>query len=107
MKIYIYKSLILTLIFLLILSQIVYAGYYIERLRELDTRILCFLLFIGPLIAIFLLSIGGLFFIVSQNPEKREEARSLIYNALLGLIILIIFIFIASYIGNLNIERCL
>ena len=89
-----------------LLVALVSAEDYLERMRELDARILCFLLFAGPLVALFLLGIGGLFFIASQSPERKESARNLIYNALLGLIILIIVIFGSAYIAKIDLGKC-
>ncbi len=92
--------------FILLLVGIVSAETYIERMRELDARIICFLLFSGPLVALFLLGIGGLFFIASQSSERRESARSLIYNALFGLVLVMLFVFAAAYLAKVDLSKC-
>lgn len=94
-------------ILLLFLSPLVSASVYLEILRELDIRVICLLVWLAPLITLLLLVIGGFRFIISEAPEKRDEARGMIYNAIVGFILVFAFILLAGFIGNLNLTRCL
>lgn len=99
-------AVILTLIFLLQLVLALDTNVYIKRIRELDIRVLCLLLWIGPGIALILIALGGILLITSDDIYKRNHAKSMIFNALLGLIILLAFVFISAWIGNLNLRKC-
>jgi heme/copper-type cytochrome/quinol oxidase subunit 3 len=92
---------------LLAFSQLVSASRYIEMLKELDVRILCLLLLIGPLAALVLLSISGVMLIISDSPLRREEARRMIYNTILGLLLVLAFIIIATHLAELDLGRCI
>jgi hypothetical protein len=92
---------------LILLSRTVSASTYLEMLRELNARAFCLLVWVAPLIALFLLVLGGFRLIASEDATSREEGRSMVYNSILGLIIIFSFIFIAAFLGKLDLTRCL
>ncbi|MEM4347642.1 MAG: hypothetical protein QW802_03545 [Candidatus Altiarchaeota archaeon] len=103
-------AVISVMLVLLILSQLVLSldtDIYLRRIRELDIRVLCLLLWIGPGIALVLITLGGILLITSDDIYKRNHAKSMIFNAFLGLILVLAFIFFSAWIGKLDLTRCI
>ncbi len=95
------------LLILLLLSSLASASTYLEELRELDIRVVCLVVWIAPLATLLLLAIAGLRFIISETPEKKNDAQSMLINSILGIIIVFSFILLAGFLGNLDLTRCL
>lgn len=95
------KSLIPALI-LLLLAECVSADYYLDLLKDLDVKLLCILSWVAPMVAVFLLILGGYLLISGTSPKRRDEGKGLVKNAIVGLILVVLLIMFSIHLGDMQ-----
>lgn len=77
-------------------------------LYRLTSSLLCILLLITPIIVAFLVLYAGFQYAASaDDPSKRAEAKNMIFNAILGLIIIIGIAYTAAWLApNIDLGAC-
>jgi hypothetical protein len=68
---------------------------------ELVTRIINFLLAVAAIVAIFFIIIGGFRYIISAgNPDQAKAGKQTLFNAVIGLAIIILSYVIVTVVNN-------
>ncbi len=85
------------------------SGDSLNGLYALTSNLLCLLLIITPAIVAFLILYAGFQYLASADDSaKRSEAKNMIFNAILGLIIIVGIAYTAAWIApKINLGICL
>jgi hypothetical protein len=96
---------ILTMVMILALSPAVHAGY-LDQLRDIDQSIVCVVAWFAPAAAALLFLVGGALY-ATGSPENRVMGRTLLFDAVLGLILVVAFIMLSTMlVPKLDIGAC-
>lgn len=85
-------------------------GDSLSGLYALTSNLLCILLIISPVITAILILYAGFQYLASaDDPTKRAEAKNMIFNAILGLIIIVGIAYTAAWITypKIDLTACL
>jgi hypothetical protein len=99
------KDAIITLTLLLALSTVANAGY-LDQLRDIDQSIVCVVAWFAPAAAALLFLVGGVLY-ATGSPENRVMGRTLLLDAVFGLILVVAFIMLSMMlVPKLDIGAC-
>jgi RsiW-degrading membrane proteinase PrsW (M82 family) len=101
------KKFILPAAVLIALATNVAAIDFLTRLRDLDQGLLCVIVTFVPGVLVMFLIVAGLIYIIGDE-GKRVTAKNLIKNAILGLLLVFIFVMMSmALVPTITLEHCL
>jgi hypothetical protein len=92
---------------LVALAYNVAAFDYLARLRDLDQKLLCVIVLFVPGILVMFLIIAGIIYLMGDE-GKRFTAKNMIKNAVLGLILVVVFVLLSiALVPTITLDHCL
>ena len=79
---------------------------YLQRIRDLDQRLICVVMWFAPAI-IVLLFVAGAVLLVTGSPANRVIGKSLMMNAILGMFLVMAFLALSAMLmQSLDLAAC-
>ena len=101
------KKFILSAATLIILATNAAALDYLARLKDLDQNLLCVIVTFVPGVLVMLIMVAGLMYLLG-DVGNRALAKDLIKNAILGLLLVVIFVMISMVlVPTISLNHCL